>query len=327
MTAIDPIVIPGDCMDVMRLLADATIDAIVTDPPYGLGFMGKEWDALPPGLPWAQECLRVLKPGGYLLAFGGSRTWHRLTVAIEDAGFEIRDAIMWLYGQGFPKGKAQLKPAYEPVVVARKKAPGPWLNIDACRIGNEIRINPPGSTNPRTAMGDGGRADPAPTLAAGRWPTNVVLDESQAEALDEQTGMSVSRSRVGVRAGKEAGTLGVFQGQAEVLMGHDDSGGASRFFPVFKYQPKAPAKERPKVDGVAHPTVKPLELMRWLVRLVTPAGGVVFDPFAGSGTTLHAAWLEGFNSLGAEREPQYIPLIHARLSAVTAPDAAKEIPA
>src|SRR5688572_23655790 len=108
-------VLKGDCLALMPTLADASIDAIVTDPPYGLGFMGRAWDALPPGLPWARECLRVLKPGGHLLAFGGTRTSHRLVCAIEDAGFEIRDTIAWMYGSGFPKGQGCLKPAHEPI--------------------------------------------------------------------------------------------------------------------------------------------------------------------------------------------------------------------
>jgi hypothetical protein len=124
-------VIVGDCVSVMRDMAAESVDAIVTDPPYGLGFMGKEWDDLPPGREWADECLRVLKPGGHLLAFGGTRTYHRLACAIEDAGFEIRDCLAWLYGQGFPKSRnmgdgwgTALKPAHEPIVMARKPLVG-----------------------------------------------------------------------------------------------------------------------------------------------------------------------------------------------------------
>jgi site-specific DNA-methyltransferase (adenine-specific) len=352
----------GDCLEVMRVIPDNSVDSIVTDPPYGLGFMGKAWDALPPGLEWAEECLRVLKPGGHLLAFGGTRTWHRLAVAVEDAGFEIRDSIAWMYGTGFPKsfdvskaidkaagadrvvlgvrpasyvgsmrrdaqsihgkrpdgepwgneGKpiaitapatpaaeqwegwgTALKPAFEPVVVARKPFTGTVatnvleygtgaLNIDSTRIG------------------------PPP----GRWPANVVLDEDMAEVLDEQSGTSKSTTRAGVRRT----ALGIlnddgWQPKETPMTAYGDSGGASRFF----YVAKAPKKERPVVDGVAHPTVKPVALMQWLVKLVTPAGGIVLDPFEGSGTTAQACALEGFKHIGIEREADYLPLIAARL--------------
>lgn len=278
----------GDCLDVMATLPDSSVDAIVTDPPYGLGFMGKAWDDLPPGLPWAQECLRVLKPGGHLLAFGGTRTWHRLAVAVEDAGFEMRDSIAWLYGSGFPKSKQHLKPAFEPVVVARKRGRRTHdLNVDACRVGTSG-----GGTacSHRDAAGDclghpasngslgGGVMRHGPDASSGRWPANVVLDEGQADALDRQ------------------------------------SGGASRFF----YCAKATAGERPKGDdGAAHPTVKPLTLMRWLVRLVTPAEGLVLEPFAGSGTTVEACAIEGFRCVAIEQETSYLPLIEQRLRRLT----------
>ena len=351
----------GDCLDVMRTLPDNSVDSIVTDPPYGLGFMGKAWDDLPPGLPWAQECLRVLKPGGHLLAFGGTRTWHRLACAVEDAGFEMRDSIAWIHAQGFPKSldvskaidKAagaqreilrectyaltdgggysgnlntskprsesaeisapatpdaarwqgwgtSLKPAFEPVVVGRKPLVGTVaanvlaystgaLNIDGCRVdvgeGDALRTATYVGSNPGSAghtMGDGwaGQGTNVPMWSGkGRWPANVVLDGSQADALDAQSG-----------------------------------GDPSRFFPTFHYQAKAPTSERPKVDGVAHPTVKPLSFMRWLVRLVTPPGGTVLEPFAGSGTTVEACVLEGFKCIAIEREATYLPLIAARLS-------------
>lgn len=269
----------GDCIEVLRTLPDESVHAVVTDPPYGLGFMGKKWDGLPPGIDFAVEALRVLKPGGYLLAFGGTRTWHRLAVAIEDAGFEIRDSIAWMHGQGFPKGKANLKPAFEPIVVGRKiPTPGGGkYNIDAARIGE-------------------------------RWPANVVLDESQAVVLDAQSGLLKSGERrptaispSSVRMNGSARTVNTFNA---------DSGGASRFF----YVAKAARVERPAVGGVQHPTVKPLALMRWLVRLVTPAGGTLLDPFAGSGTTLEAAVLEGFKAVGIEREADYLPLILHRIN-------------
>lgn len=301
----------GDCLDVLATLPEASVDAIVTDPPYGLGFMGKAWDGLPPGREWAEACLRVLKPGGHLIAFGGTRTWHRLATAVEDAGFEVRDSIAWLYGSGFPKSfnlpgglGTALKPAFEPIVVARKPLVGTVaatvlahgtgaLNIDACRVrmsdadqravnakhaGMDVAtyVRTPGvalnlSANPMPLK-------PATAHEGGRWPANVVLDEDMAAELDEQSG-------------------------------DDDQGGASRFF----YTAKADSNERPRVDGIAHPTVKPLSLMRWLVRLVTPPGGVVLEPFAGSGTTVEACLLERFRCVAIEREADYLPLILARI--------------
>ena len=476
-----PLLLRGDCIVRMRDLPDESIDAIVTDPPYGLDFMGKAWDRFTPldfekwceG--WAAEALRVLKPGGHLLAFGGSRTWHRLAAGIEDAGFEVRDSIAWLYGSGFPKSmdvskaidkldaaaerlarshrftawmrstgltaarideltstnmgghylsaKAQpavptvelfealrphlgdvpewverlvverdvesrnfaargstrvhaqgitrgtsgaggggegseakdlphtpkaaawqgwgtaLKPAFEPIVVARKPlAKGRSvaanvlqygtgaLNIDAARVGSESTAR-----KNRAEMGyhGGNLASEYSTGSdAGRWPANVVLDESQAAALDAQAGprpgMKPALLRRGATTGRSIGgdVYGSSAAAAAAAAGHDDNGatGASRFF----YAAKAPKSERPvTVDPetgarVAHPTVKPLALMRWLVRLVTPPGGVVLDPFAGSGTTLEAAHLEGFEAIGVELTPDYWPLIEARIERAVA---------
>lgn len=390
-------VIHGDCIEVMRALPDNSVDSIVTDPPYGLGFMGKAWDALPPGEEWARECLRVLKPGGHLLAFGGTRTWHRLAVAVEDAGFEIRDSIAWMYGSGFPKshdvskaidkaagaervpvgryarpdgsgprnnvtapkfsgtaynggkpgedgndgivtapatGAAQqwqgwgtaLKPAFEPVVVARKPFPKTVaanvveygtgaLNIDGCRIGDNIdemrgrsgtAVIPGGNTSSFRAHNAGGGVwEPN---NSGRWPANVALDETAAEELDGQSGVIKDRNsgRGGWQAGGYVGGEANSNTQGTAYKGE---GGASRFF----YVAKAPKKERPVVDGVAHATVKPLSLMRWLVRLVTPAGGTVLEPFAGSGTTVEACIVEGFHCIAIEREAEYLPLIQARI--------------
>ena len=435
----------GDCLDVLATLPDASVDSVVTDPPYGLEFMGKEWDApwkasgvgrgvrvateradeMTPtgvghttsagpylaarvdsvrvaGLPfqqwcelWARECLRVLKPGGHLLAFGGSRTWHRLAVAIEDAGFELRDSIAWLYGSGFPKSldvskaidkaagaereviglKASnrpnvvgqrpgdsmgggnygervetapatpdaerwqgwgtaLKPAFEPVVVARKPLEGTvaanvltWgtgaLNIDATRVattdslgggankGMTAETRHEGFARPwmrddeaREAAAARSRENTARAQALGRWPANVVLDEHAAAELDRQSGES--SSRIGKPRGAASGDgWGMTATGAE----YNDQGGASRFF----YVAKAPTSERPRVGGIAHPTVKPLDLMRWLVRLVTPPGGTVLEPFAGSGTTAEACVLEGFQCIAIEREADYLPLITSRL--------------
>jgi site-specific DNA-methyltransferase (adenine-specific) len=394
----------GDCLDVMRELADCSVDSIVTDPPYGLGFMGKAWDDLPPSEEWAKQCLRVLKPGGHLLAFGGSRTWHRLAVAVEDAGFEIRDSIAWLYGSGFPKsldvskaidkaagadrevigervklqsyganetgdvnevygggpdkGGVQqitapatddakawqgwgtaLKPAFEPIVVGRKPLVGTVaanvlahgtgaLNIDGCRV--ETADNPNGGaySGDKRQRDEYASADSAPGAVPmsrlnrgigeyvqppGRWPANVVLDESQAAELDAQSGTTRSG-----QYREERGSGGIWAPGDGVPVGpqYGDSGGASRFFPTFKYQAKAPSRERPKVDGVAHPTVKPLELMRWPVRLVTPPGGTVLEPFAGSGTTVEACLLENVFCVAIERDPSYVPLILHRVERV-----------
>jgi site-specific DNA-methyltransferase (adenine-specific) len=381
------VILQGDCIAVMRdILDDNTVDAIVTDPPYELGFMGKAWDkrgiAFDPAT-WA-ECLRVLKPGGHLLAFGGTRTWHRLAVAVEDAGFEIRDTIAWLYGQGFPKsldvGKAidkaagatravvginpraaqqtpkpdatslgrfagtspdltapatdaarqwqgwgtALKPAHEPIVVARKPLAGTVavnvlahgtgaLNIDGCRIATDDTLGggrPEGTNNAIYSKGLGSSSGRSDALA-GRWPANVALDEDQAAALDEQSGNRKSgyMKPETDRKTRQGDAYGKFSARTATET-YGDQGGASRFM----YVAKAGANERPKIDGVAHPTVKPLALMRWLVRLITPPGGVVLDPFAGSGTTIEAAMLEGFACIGIEREATYLPLIEARIA-------------
>lgn len=543
-----PLLLRGDCIARMRDLPDASIDAVVTDPPYGLDFMGKAWDRYTPldfeqwCATWAAEALRVLKPGGHLLAFGGSRTWHRLAAGTEDAGFEVRDSIAWLYGSGFPKSldvskaidKAAgaerevvgtrpgqditggnynsaagsprvdlkitgapatpeaaawqgwgtaLKPAFEPIVVARKPLAGTVaanvlqygtgaLNIDASRIGTTKDV--PSSAAPPTNGGPvfgkwAGAVTERSGMDAntGRWPANVMLDEGQAAALDAQTGTLKSGGSGAARKSAPAGN-----GRTHGTMPHlgytahePDSGGASRFFYVtsregdsmetcdhattaaptssqrserddsaqggavtsarlaerstrlglsvpstsgtasgsrasgesnmrpipsiggaslpdsqrgkrtptanhaasavsresdtmrttggpsissgtadlttspgtsssmghgaaalpiddlherFRYVAKAPKSERPvTVDDegnrVIHPTVKPLALMRYLVTLVTPPGGVVLDPFAGSGTTLEAAYSCGFESIGVELTPDYWPLIEARI--------------
>jgi site-specific DNA-methyltransferase (adenine-specific) len=292
-------VMHGDCLVRLKELPDNSVDAVVTDPPYELAFMGKKWDnsGIAFNVDVWLECLRVLKPGGHLLAFGGSRTWHRLCVAIEDAGFEVRDSIAWLYGSGFPKshniGKAigseawsgwgtALKPAFEPIVVARKPLMGTvaenvltWgvggLNIDATRIGTTTR------TNSKNADSDiYGKYGSLKTTVHnhGRWPANILLDERAAELLDEQAD-------------------------------------ASRFF----YVSKANKKDRNEGDVAnTHPTVKPTDLMQYLIKLVTPQGGTVLDPFAGSGSTGKAAILEGNKFIGVELTEEYLPIIHSRLN-------------
>lgn len=374
----------GDCIEQMEFMADDSIDAIVTDPPYGLEFMGKGWDgadgfrrslnAADAGREsvfgrtsrtspeyragalfqewceaWAVEALRVLKPGGHMLAFGGTRTWHRLAVAIEDAGFEIRDSLAWLYGSGFPKGSIDaggrgpnLKPAFEPVVLGRKPFRGTLagnlaehgtgaLNIDTSRInpGEPVPGGGNGQANHGGRFGgDGGTAGARPLVEPhdrGRFPANVLLDEHQATELDAQSGILTSGAnpkRRGVDGERSA--YGDFAGQADANPKRGvDKGGASRFFYVAK-APKSerPAYESPDGDRIAHPTVKPVALMRYLVRLVTPVGGIVLDPFAGSGATLEAALLEGYDSIGIEREPEYLPLIQQRIDRFNARSAA-----
>ena len=360
----------GDCIDVMRELPDGSVDAVVTDPPYGIRFLGEAWDGadivkrqergkatspMPEGVggpnggyrslaaeagrynrslkaslavmdwckEWASECYRLLKPGGHMLAFGSPRCYHQLGMGIELAGFEVRDTIAWLFAQGFPKsldvakaietkgGDARpwygwgtaLKPAFEPCVVARKPIVGSVaenvltqgtgvLNIDATRVdveGSEL----------------------------GRWTTNVALDVAAADALDQQSGelseTKPHKFRRGATTGKGIGYgSGSTGGDAEIT--YEDSGGASRFFPAFRYEAKASSAERPKVGGVQHPTVKPLDLMRWLVRLVAPQGATILEPFAGSGTTIEACIAEGMRCIAIEREEQYLPLILDRIS-------------
>ncbi|EJF35360.1 DNA methylase family protein [Schaalia georgiae F0490] len=414
----------GDCIEVMRGLPSGSVDSVVTDPPYGIRFMGQAWDGAdiarrtqrgrdnggqaPAGArgphggyrsasveagrysrsmrdahafqewcaEWAAECLRVLKPGGLLLAFGGSRTWHRLACAVEDAGFEVRDSIAWLYGNGFPKSvnvgaavdaslglrrqvatrkkepprdKASgwgfsgdrtttvpasaearawdgwgtaLKPGFEPCVVARRPLDGTvadnvldhgvgGININACRLRSDAELNRTGDPwhsedDDKTYTG---------RTKDGRWPTNVVLDEEAARALDAATPESVSRQGKPRAAARSGEGWGMRSTGAE----YDDQGGPSRFFPVFRYEAKASSDERPSVGGVSHPTVKPIALMRWLVRLVTPYGGLVLDPFAGSGTTIEAAVAEGMRAVGVEREESYLPLIASRLDRPVTP--------
>jgi len=475
------VILNGDCIQIMKTLPDNSVDAVVTDPPYGLEFMGKEWDKFAgieefskkeqggfggykthvrhgkdtKGLQifcynWAKECLRVLKPGGHLLSFGGSRTYHRMACAIEDAGFEIRDQIMWLYGSGFPKslniGKqvdkilgnersevglnpnhrksdalfelgfqggrsngtltkgtsawegwgTALKPAHEPIVVARKplseknvalnvlKWGTAGINIDGCRVEYQSEKDLEGATfgnnsglikKDKVIYGDYSMYKYEEKIKAnpqGRFPANIIFEcicETDIEdgvhsnctfntsnkyhlqrgihtnpncpcrMLDEQSGISKSPQtyiRKTDTSDKSMFSIGLNKNQQTNNFG--DKGGASRFF----YCAKASKKERnagldgfedkitkvtnmyemERKDGTMrelavkknnHPTVKPIKLMRYLVRLVCRKGGVVLDPFLGSGTTAIACVQEGMKFIGIEKETEYIKIAEARL--------------
>jgi site-specific DNA-methyltransferase (adenine-specific) len=295
----------GDCLDLLPLIPANSIDAIVTDPPYGLRFMGRDWDRGVPGVKYWEACFRVCKPGAYLLSFGGTRTYHRMACAVEDAGFEIRDQIQWLYGQGMPKSRACLKPAAEPIVLARK--PGNReLNIEACRI--ELIAPRLARSSERSASGLTGSGGATTygkyavrgsiavgETSVGRWPANVVHDGSDEvlECFPDAPGQQVY---VGPEHGDRPsrGIYGDF-GPRPPSSPREDQGSASRFF----YCAKASKSER---NGSKHPTIKPVALMQWLVRLVTPPNGIVLDPFAGTGATGIAAIAEGFRTVLCEKD-------------------------
>jgi DNA modification methylase len=388
----------GDCREVIASLADECLSSIVTDPPYGLAFMGKQWDYdVPPVEVW-QECLRTLKPGGHLLAFAGTRTQHRMAVRIEDAGFEIRDMIAWVYGSGFPKSldvskaidkaagaerevvgissvtgarKSQtmddgnkgtrrtyhneepvvnnitapatdaakqwqgwgtaLKPALEPITVARKPLIGTVtanvlehgtgaINVDGCRVGTDG-----GTTRSEQApySESGWRTGhKVESLNAGRWPANLIHDGS-----DEVVGLFPETNGV-FGARREGGDKSIFSGgghsqsaRQRIVGGTKDSGSAARFFYCAKASDREilAAEELPlfgeSFDAVKnnHPTVKPVALMRWLIRLVTPPSGILLDPFAGSGTTGVAAKLEGRKAMLIELDERYCEIAAKRL--------------
>lgn len=392
-------IIEGDCVREMRRLKANSVDAVVTDPPYELGFMGKRWDAS--GVAFQSEtwerAYAALKPGGHLLAFGGTRTYHRLACAIEDAGFEIRDCIAWVYGTGFPKSldvskaidKAKgvkgtlgapkseahaqwikrgrmrgedghegyqrpwmgdanaveanarqylpssgatcqwqgwgtaLKPAFEPILVARKPLDGGTvadnvlrhgvgaLNIDACRVdmgaeydpnrkqrsqtqqsGHTVTLNIPGHTQ-------------ATYNAQGRWPANLVHDGSP----DVLALFPDSAGQAGTTGKRKQGAIyGAVSNDGEGIAPRGDAGSAARFFYCAK------ASKADRGAGNNHPTVKPEALMRWLVKLITPPEGVILDPFTGSGSTGVAAALEGFRFIGIEREAEYAAIARKRIA-------------
>jgi DNA modification methylase len=362
----------ADCRDVLRSLLDSTVDSVVTDPPYELNFMGKGWDdtgiANDPAL-W-REVFRVLKPGAHLAAFSASRTYHRMTCAIEDAGFEIRDSLMWIYGTGFPKSQnvakfvdvalgveggkgivtgrsgsvrnsmagdfaggeyheylpgsdaarewegwgTALKPAFEPIVLARKPLSEKtvaanvlrWrtgaLNIGACRVPTDETITATRNIALGSSSGGVYSAATKPGVyvqqEGGRWPANVVTDGS-AEVVGMFPSQNSGKANPNLK--RHAGG-GVIYGECDggqPKVSHGDSGSAARFF----YSAKASKQDR---NGSKHPTVKPISLMEWLATLITPPGGTILDPFAGSGTTGAAATNKGFNAILCEREAEYV---------------------
>lgn len=364
----------GSCEHVLDwTVASDSIDSVVTDPPYGLtserpggrseatrgavmgGFMGLQWDsAVPDAAVWG-EVLRVLKPGGYLLAFGGTRSYHRLTCAIEDAGFEIRDQVMWLYGSGFPKSHnlkgeregwgTALKPAWEPIIVARKPLAGTVaenvrdhgtgaLNIDECRVpGADTRRTKAGGSNDFPLEDDSWMPRSVEVGSSlGRWPANVIHDGSEEvlAAFPDAPGQmadasSSSRKTQHVYGAMRRGNgrdgepsadsenVGVVGFKMKPGARRLDAGTAARFFYCAK------ASKLDRGAGNTHPTVKPTALMRYLCRLVTPPGGIVLDPFMGSGSTGKAALLEGFDFLGIDRESSYVAVAQARLATLMRP--------
>lgn len=329
----------GDCLEKMKILAENSVDAIVTDPPYGLSFMGKKWDYDVPSKEIWIQALRVLKPGGHLLSFGGTRTYHRMVVNIEDAGFEIRDQIQWLYGSGFPKSHnikdgdfkgwgTALKPANEPIVVARKPLEKgltiaenieKWgvgaLNIDGCRIG--VDNNDPNKRKTTGGYQSGisqATVQNAPfnktrdaTLTKGRWPANIILDEQTSFMLDEQSGILKSHGGGKATFGGSFGNGKDVTDQGAMERFKGDSGGVSRFF----YCAKTSRSERG--EGNVHPTVKPIKLMSYLCTLITPPNGTILDPFMGSGSTGVACKELGFNFIGIEMNEEYYQIAQKRI--------------
>ena len=361
----------GRCEDVLKTLPDNSIDAIVTDPPYGISFMNHKWDYDVPTVEQWQECLRVLKPGGHLLAFGGSRTYHRLVVNVEDAGFEIRDQILWVYGTGFPKSHnlkdewegwgTALKPAHEPIVMARKPFKATVaenmaqygtgaLNIDACRIGNEERSYSPRGTSSNAKMIRApehrkGIAGDEVTVN-GRWPANLIHDgcDVVVSAFPDAKGQQGDLKETG-KARPSQGRYGDMAPPKAHKARQEEEKSAARFFYCAKVTPDErdegmerflphsasemtggrkegsaglndPRAGAGRTNGAKnnHPTIKPIALMKYLCRLVTPPGGTVLDPWMGSGSTGRAALEEGFSFIGIDMDPDFVTTASARIA-------------
>lgn len=297
-------IINGHCLEEMLKMEPNSIDFIVTDPPYGLHFMGKHWDKELPAVDVWEEAFRICKPGSMIAAFGGSRTHHHLMIALEKADFEIRDVIMWLFGSGLPKSHNHfefpgygtgLKPAYEPIILAMKPLDGTFkqnaekwgvggINIEASRIETNDYWNRKALAITKSIYGKRKALDRF-SNPMGRWPANIILDEETAQAVNEQSG------------------------ELKRHIEFRDSRGASRFF----YCSKASSKERGK--GNNHLTVKPLSLMKYIITLLAPPGDpLLLDPFAGSGSTLVAAKELGIRFIGIEKEKEYCEIANARIS-------------
>jgi site-specific DNA-methyltransferase (adenine-specific) len=343
----------GDNIVTLCQLPECSIDALVTDPPAGIGFMGKGWDSDKGGRERWQcwlgavmlQVFRVLKPGAHGLVWALPRTSHWTATALENAGFDVRDRVSHLFGTGFPKNaKAQLKPAVEDWWLVRKPLEGTvaanvarWgtgaINVEGCRIA-AADAHTVGRTNSGGKGGSGvygeSKLYDSAAHSSGRWPANLTLDEEAAAMLDAQSGVLKSGGRAGAKY--ETGCAPT-EGWGHIGKGGSgrclsDSGGASRFFYTAKTSrserdfgcealPREALPEQRKGNGVRnhHPTVKSLALMRWLVRLITPPGGVVLDPFAGSGSTGIAALQEGARFIGVEREAAYAEIARARIGA------------
>ncbi len=326
-------IIHADVMDGLRSLPDASFGACFCDPPYGLasvekrrpgwkgqnaggrGFMGLEWDAVIPGPEVWAEVLRVLKPGAPLLAFGGTRTYHRLACAIEDAGFALADTLCWLYGSGFPKGHAQLKPAWEPITLAWKKGKR-VLAIDAGRIGTTRNV-PASHSKTASSVGVTGissnRLESELDPNIGRWPANVLLDEDAAAALDAASaGRTESKGHFPkLKSGDKTGWSGGWSDFEQQERHSEDSGGASRFF----YIAKADSTERNASGPNGHPTVKPVDLCAYLSKLILPGEGArLIVPFSGSGSEIMGALRAGWSEcVGIEKEAEYVELSRRRI--------------
>lgn len=323
-------IVRGDALDILRCLPNESADSVVTDPPSGIGFMGKEWDSNKGGrdqwVAWLAtimfECRRILKPGGHSLTWALPRTSHWTGFAIENAGFEIRDRVTHLFGEGMPKSPYVLKPAAEDWWLARKpiertvketiaKYGTGGLNIEGCRLDGVP--DSPGSTPP-TINGNrqthGAMTRTPYIVPSGRWPANATLDEAAAQILDEQTGERRSGGYPGEGAPRTGRVYNAPGPRGKELFG-PSGGGASRFFYVAK------ADELEKSEGGTvdndHETVKSVSLMRWLVRLITPPGGLVIDPFAGSGTTGVACANEGMSFIGIEQSSKHHATAKRRL--------------